>query len=228
MPLLALFDVDGTLFLTHDPLSSEAMIATLREVYPVTPPDDAVERVDHAGQTAKRIARNVLRAEALDTDAIDEHLDEWCGRFAARYVELLERADPNWHAAPGAHEALERLQQAGLRLALLTGNPEPMARARMARLGLERFFPRGQGAFGCDREKRAALITLARERAGDWPADQTVEIGDTPRDAETAHTAHVRSIVVPSERTPMPSAADAVCESLAEAANRLLAWNGTS
>ena len=226
MALLALLDVDGTLLLTPDPLSSEALIATVREVYGVSPPDDAVEHVDHEGQTSKRIARLVLEAQGLDTQRIDGRLDEWCERFAARYVELLEARSPaGWEAAPGAKDALERLQQAGLRLALLTGNPEPMARARMARLGLLRFFPRGQGAFGCDREERAALITLARERAGDWPAERTVEIGDTPRDAETAHTARVRSIVVPSERTPTPAAADAVCGSLRDAADVLLAWN---
>ena len=76
--------------------------------------------------------------------------------------------------------------------------------------------------------ERSALITLARERAGGWPPGQTAEIGDTPRDAETAHTAGVRSIVVPSERTPKPAAADAVCGSLADAAGLLLAWNGRS
>ena len=33
--------------------------------------------------------------------------------------------------------------------ALLTGNPEAVARARMKRLGLDTFFPDGEGAFGC-------------------------------------------------------------------------------
>ena len=44
-PLLALFDVDGTLLLTHDPLSSEALLPTLRQVYRVEAPADAVERL---------------------------------------------------------------------------------------------------------------------------------------------------------------------------------------
>ena len=73
-PLLALFDVDGTLLLTHDPLSSQALLPSLRELYPVDPPEDAVERRDHAGQTSLRIAREVLRAEGLADDAIDERL----------------------------------------------------------------------------------------------------------------------------------------------------------
>jgi phosphoglycolate phosphatase len=195
--LLALFDVDGTLFLTDDPLSSQALLVTLRELYPVAPPGDAVERIDHEAQTAKRIARLVLRAEGLADEAIDSQLDDWCGRFAERYVELLAGADTSaWEAAPGASECLERLAAAGIRLALLTGNPEPMARARMKRLGLERFFPPGQGAFGCQAESRVHLIDLARDRAGDWPADATVELGDTRRDEESARAAGIRAIHV--------------------------------
>lgn len=215
--LLALFDVDGTLLLTHDPLSSRALLETLRERYPVDPPDDAVEHVDHAGQTAKRIARLVLQAQGLPDFAIDQGLDEWCEAFGARYVELLAGADMSgWRIAPTAEDALDRLAQGGVRLALLTGNPEPMARARMLLLGLDRFFPRGQGAFGCDAEERPALIDLARECAGGWPAARTVEVGDTLRDSETARAAGVRSIVVPSSHIG----------DLAQAAETILAWNG--
>jgi phosphoglycolate phosphatase len=215
MPLLALFDVDGTLFLTHDSLSSEALLASLRELYPADPPDDAVERIDHDGQTAKRIARLVLRAEGLGDAEIDRSLDEWCAAFGARYVELLSPADTSgWEVAPGAAGALERLEDAGIRLALLTGNPEPVARARMQRLGLERFFAEGQGGFGCDAEERGELIAVARERAGGWPAGRTVEIGDTARDVETARAAGIRPIAV---RSP---------PDLAEVADLLLAWNG--
>ena len=75
-------------------------------------------------------------------------LAAWCPRFVARYCELLAAADTSgWQAAPNAAASLGRLAEAGHRLALLTGNPEPMARARMERLGLARFFPPGQGAF---------------------------------------------------------------------------------
>ena len=228
MALLALFDIDGTLFLTHDPLSSKALLGSLRELFPVDPADDAVERVDHAGQTAKRIARLVLCGEGLDGSAIEPTLDEWCTRFGTAYVELLEHADTHrWEAAPGASDALERLERARLRLALLTGNPEPMARARLVRLGLERFFPAGQGAFGCDGEERGALIELARRRAGNWPAERTVEVGDTQRDVETARAAGARAIAVRSRRAgaTFPEA-DAVCDDLAQVSDQLLAWSG--
>jgi phosphoglycolate phosphatase len=226
MVLLALFDVDGTLLLDDDPIAGEAFLGALRDCYPVDPPPDAVLRTDHPGQTAPRIARLVLRNEGLADAAIDEHLAEWCRRFAARYVTLLAGADTDWHAPAGAAESLSRLTEAGVRLALLTGNPEPMARARMQRLGLDQFFPEGQGAFGCDAEERVELLAISRARAGDWPAAQTAEIGDTPRDVETAHAAGVWSVAVRSSRSRANlSAADAVCDDLEAVADVLVAWN---
>jgi haloacid dehalogenase-like hydrolase len=140
--LLALFDLDGTLFLTHDPLSGRALVATLEEIYGVEVPADAPANVEHCGLSSKRIARNVLRAAGVPDPTIDERLDEWCAAFAERYLELLAGADTSgWRVRPGAAEGLARLQAEGVRLALVTGNPEPMARARLKRLGLERFFP---------------------------------------------------------------------------------------
>jgi len=200
MRLLVLFDVDGTLFLTVDPLAGRALRETLEERFDVRLPADAIEHVDHAGQTSLRIARLVL--EAAGTTGVDrDDLAAWCPRFAERYLELLAEADTSgWRPAPNAHSALERLKAAGHRLALLTGNPEPVARARMERLGLDSFFPDGQGAFGCEAESREKLIGLARARAGDWPAKATVEIGDTRRDADSAQAAGIRSLGVAHSR----------------------------
>jgi phosphoglycolate phosphatase-like HAD superfamily hydrolase len=196
-PLLALFDIDGTLFLTHDALAGLALRDTLAEQYGIGLPTNAIDRVDHAGQTSLRIGRLVLLAAGVEEP---EGLRDWCGRFADRYVELLAEADTSeWRAAPQAEHALERLEAAGAHVALLTGNPEAMARARMDRLGLSRFFEPGQGAFGCESESRVELIALARARAGGWPAQNTVEVGDTERDATTSAEAGIRSIVVGRE-----------------------------
>jgi len=201
-PLLVLFDVDGTLFLTHDPLAGRALRETLSERFRVELPEDALERVDHEGQTSLRIGRLVLRDAGLDAP----ELGPWCAEFAKRYLELLSDVDTSdWQAASGAEESLARLQAAGQRLALLTGNPEPVARARLERLGLGRFFPAGQGAYGCEAESRAELIALARARAGDWPADRTVEVGDTAVDVSSARDAGIRSLRV-GPGTPLTNA----------------------
>ena len=228
MPLLVLFDVDGTLFLTHNALSGQALRETLEAHFGVDLPEDAIERIPHPGQTSLKIARLVLHDAGLDDDAVEAGLRDWCPEFAARYLELLGHADTStWEAGPGAAAAFSRLQAAGLRLALWTGNPEPMARARMKLLGLDAYFPVGQGAFGCDSESRSELLDLARDRAGGWPAAETVAVGDTARDVEAARATGIRSIALRLEGSDdgFPGA-DAVCDGLDEVTSRLLAWAG--
>jgi phosphoglycolate phosphatase len=199
--LLALFDLDGTLFLTHDPLSGRALVETLEESFAAPVDPSAPANVEHRGLTAKRIARNVLHAAGVADAAIDDRLDRWCRGYAARYLALLAEADTSgWTTREGAAAGLARLRAAGVRLALVTGNPEPVARARLERLALSPFFPPGGGAFGCEAEDRETLLALARARAGDWPPDATVEIGDTPEDVATAKASGVRSIAVSSPR----------------------------
>ncbi len=70
----------------------------------------------------------------------------------------------------------------------------------MARAGIGRYFPAGQGGFGSDDEDRAALPAIARRRAGKngtpYPRDRTLVIGDTPRDIACAHADDVRCIAV--------------------------------
>jgi phosphoglycolate phosphatase len=157
-------------------------------------PEDAIGQVDHPGQTAQRISRLVLEAAGVDHEQIDAGLSRWCERVSDRYLALLAASDTSyWRAAPGAAETLDELSQRA-RIALMTGNPEPIARARMERLGLSAYFPDGQGAFGCDAENRVDLIRIGRERAGDVPTDDTWTVGDTPRDVEGAHAAGVRCV----------------------------------
>ena len=38
-------------------------------------------------------------------------------------------------------------------------------------------------------ESRVDLFDLARERAGNWPRERTVAVGDTPLDVSSAHAA---------------------------------------
>jgi phosphoglycolate phosphatase-like HAD superfamily hydrolase len=83
---------------------------------------------------------------------------------------------------------------------LVTGNYEPVARLKLLRAGVGRWFASGQGAFGSDSEDRAALPALARRRAGrvgsPYPRQDTIVIGDTPRDIACAQADGVRSFAV--------------------------------
>src|SRR5207248_1358585 len=100
MPLLVLFDVDGTLFLTNDALAGQALRETLEARFGVHLPEDAVERVPHPGQTSLKIARFVLNDAGLDDQTIGAGLTDWCPEFAAHYLELLRDAEAiRWEAA---------------------------------------------------------------------------------------------------------------------------------
>jgi phosphoglycolate phosphatase len=185
---LVLFDVDGTLLLTHDEVYVEANRLALTEVYGSAP-----EGADVPGDTATAHTRRALAAAGFLAAQIDAGLPRWCETFSAHYLRLLEEADTSdWQLGPGAHEALAALD----RPALLTGNPPAVAHARIERLGLATYFPPGQGAFGCEREQRTELFALARERAGDWPAERTVAVGDTPLDVSSAHAAGCHCVAV--------------------------------
>jgi phosphoglycolate phosphatase len=162
--------------------------------------------------------RLLLRSLGLTEAAIDDGLRRWCGAHAKRYLELLaSRPTDHWQAAPRAAEILTELSR-DHRLALLTGNPESMARARMDRLGLGLFFPEGQGAFGCDAEDRTELIGIARRRAGGWPMERTVLVGDTPKDIAGAHAAGITAFAVTTGRFGRDELGDAehVLDALAE------------
>jgi len=183
---LALFDVDGTLLLSDDQTANRALI----DVLDPSLPEDAVSKLDHRGRTALWIAKQLLGREP-DAD--------WCARYEARYAELLGDTS-GWRSPDGAVETLRALEHRGIQLALLTGNPERIARLRLGRLGLARFFPQGQGAFGCESDDRAELLRRALERAR-VRAPDAVEIGDTPRDESSAGELGVRSIRVDELRS---------------------------
>jgi phosphoglycolate phosphatase len=212
---LVLFDVDGTLLLTHDEVYVEASRIAMDEVFGL----DA-EGPDVPGDTAPAHVRRALRVAGVTDAQIEAGLPRWCAVFSGEYVRLLGEADTShWILAPNAHEALAAVEQP----ALLTGNPPAVAYARMERLGLGRFFAIGQGAFGCEREHRVELFHLARSRAGEWPSERTVAVGDTPLDVSSAHAAGCRCIGVTtgSFAGEMLSDADIVIADLGELASSL-------
>src|SRR5439155_722997 len=99
--LLVLFDVDGTLLLTHDEVYVEANRLALTEVY-----GDAPEGPDVPGDTATAHTRRALTDAGFSTEQIDAGLGRWCETFAAQYVRLLAAADTShWQLGAGAHAA---------------------------------------------------------------------------------------------------------------------------
>ncbi|MFY9578436.1 MAG: HAD hydrolase-like protein, partial [Gaiellaceae bacterium] len=166
----------------------------------------APEGPDVPGDTALAHTRRALQGAGFGDDEIDAGLNRWCAIFSNRYEQLLRDADTShWGTPQDAAHTLARVEHR----ALLTGNPEAVARARLRRLDLDQLFPDNQGAFGCEREDRVELFALARDRAGGWPAGRTVAVGDTPLDIRSAHNAGARCVAVTTGAYDREELADA-------------------
>jgi phosphoglycolate phosphatase len=153
--------------------------------------------LEYAGRTDAAILRDLLRLAGVEDSVIDARAAEVLAAAVARY-EVICPDDLTGFVAPGVPEVLDALaaQPERFRQAMLTGNFEPIGRLKIGRAGLGGYFEPGQGAFGSDSVARAELPAIARRRAGDWPRDRTVVIGDTPRDIACARADDVRVIAV--------------------------------
>lgn len=163
-----------------------------------------------AGRTDLSIARELL----LDAGISDEEIDARSAELQAATVAAYERLCPpdlSARLAPGMAELLEALSARpdAFRLSLLTGNLEAVARRKLAAAGVARYFEAGQGAFGSDAESRDELPPIARARAGGWPRERTVVIGDTPRDIACARADRLRVAAVATGPYPLEALADA-------------------
>jgi phosphoglycolate phosphatase-like HAD superfamily hydrolase len=205
-PTLLLFDIDGTLLLRASTEHREALHDGIREVYGVG--DPASVHVDAGGRTDLEIARLILLGLGVTARRIDEGLRDL--RIASAEA-FARRCPPDLSAtvAPGMAALLERLgARPDVKLSLVTGNLEPIARLKLKAAGLGHWFPRGQGGFGSDHEDRTELPAIARERASDGsrphPPERTIVIGDTPRDIACARADGSRVIAI----TTGPCSAD--------------------
>jgi phosphoglycolate phosphatase-like HAD superfamily hydrolase len=150
--------------------------------------------VEVAGRTDAAIARDLLRGAGVP----DARIDARAAEVAAAVAEAYAPPDLSHTVAPGIADTLAALaaDPETYRLALLTGNLEPIAHRKLAAAGIGHYFPRGQGGFGSDAEERGRLPAIARARAGGWARERTVVIGDTPRDIACARVDRVRVIAV--------------------------------
>jgi phosphoglycolate phosphatase-like HAD superfamily hydrolase len=167
-------------------------------------------QVEAAGRTDAAIARDLLRRAGIADATIDARAEEVAAAAVAAYEELCP-ADLSAYVAPGVSEALDVLaaEPDRYRLALVTGNLEPVARRKLASAGIGHHFERGQGGFGSDSEHRGELPAVARARAGGWARERTVVIGDTPRDIACARADGVRVIAVATGPFSAEALADA-------------------
>jgi phosphoglycolate phosphatase len=177
--------------------------------------------VEVAGRTDAAIMRDLVALAGVGADAFDARWPEVRDVAVAAYEELCPD-DLRDRVASGVPELLQALaaRPDEFRLSLVTGNLEAIARLKLGRAGIGGYFEAGQGGFGSDHASRAELPAIARARAGDWPRERTVVIGDTPRDIACARADEVRVAAVATGPFAVEALADA--DAVADDARALL------
>jgi phosphoglycolate phosphatase len=199
---LLIFDLDGTLIDSRLDLANSVNAARAH----LGLPSLQNERVySYVGDGAPALIRR-----AMGDDASVQDVDAALEFFLSHYREhALE------HTAlyPGVREAVERLSQAGKKLAVLTNKPVKISRTIINGLGLgDKFFQvYGGNSFEFKKPNPIGVEALINE-AG-IARDRTMTVGDSSVDISTARNAGIMSCGVTYGFQP---------ETLAEAAPDLL------
>lgn len=191
---LVLFDIDGTL-LTATQVSKLALVDALGEVYGLRGP---LPDYDFSGKTDPQIAKDVMLLSGMPEAAVLQELPRCLEVYRGHLLGRLQ--PPDVRAKPGVHALVEALSaDSRVRLALLTGNLEPCARAKLQPLDLNRYFP--FGAYSSDSADRyelpAVAVARAREVTGhEFKGKRIVIVGDSIHDVRCGQALGVRAVAV--------------------------------
>jgi phosphoglycolate phosphatase-like HAD superfamily hydrolase len=199
-PTLLLFDIDGTLVGRASTAHAEALHLALKEVHGVDAGAAARASLSPAGRTDGEIARALLLGAGISARQIDEHTGDVRAACCAAYARLCPPDLSDKVLAQVPELLADLAARDDVRLSLVTGNYEPVARLKLGRAGIGHHFPVRQGGFGSDAEDRAMLPGIARKRAGHdgiaFARERTIVIGDTPRDIACARADGIRCLAV--------------------------------
>jgi len=194
MTKLLLFDIDGTLILTHG-AGSRSMTRAFQQLFAVA---DAFHGVKMAGKTDPLIFREAARNHGIHLTPEKE------AQFREHYFGLLEKEirvpDPEKRTMPGIKPLLSSLlDEKELFIGLLTGNWKQGAYLKLDHFGLWSFF--SLGAFSDDHAIRKELVPIARSRyeqltQTSLSMEDIVVIGDTPLDIACAKDNGAKAIAV--------------------------------
>jgi phosphoglycolate phosphatase len=195
MPLIVLFDIDGTLVLTGG-AGRRAMTLAFHDLFGIP---DAFAHVAMAGRTDAWVFSQAVAAHAQAAAA--QALAEFRDRYLEHLAVELDRPAPGKEVMPGVRPLLDELAgRPDVYLGLVTGNFEQGARLKLEHFDLWRYFR--TGAFGDIAHDRTELVqdALARIQAQGGPEASrrpvVVVVGDTPFDVACAVATGARSIAV--------------------------------
>jgi len=178
---LVIFDLDGTLIDSSRDLANS--VNATRGHLGLSPIEhDTV--YSYVGNGAP-----VLIRKALGPDYTDEAVERALEYFLAYY-----RAHMLDHTAlyPGLREILDRFQDAGIRMAVLTNKPVRFSQAIIDGLGLAAHFGRVYGGNSLEQKKPHPMGIEKLMNEFGAGREKTLMVGDSAVDVQTARNAHVR------------------------------------
>jgi phosphoglycolate phosphatase len=179
---LLIFDLDGTLI---DSRLDLAHAANAARGHMGMPPIENERVYSYVGNGAPVLIRRVLGAEASEAQ-VQEALEFFLEYYRDHMLDCTV-------LYPGVKESLDRLRDAGVRMAVLTNKPVRISRAILDGLGVGGHFRQvyGGNSFEFKKPHPVGVEKLIAE-CGATP-DTTMMVGDSSVDMETARNAHVKS-----------------------------------
>src|SRR4051794_11024380 len=179
---LLIFDLDGTLIDSKLDLA-HAVNATRAHVS--MPPLEHERVYSYVGNGAPVLIRRALGEQASEAE-VQEALEFFLEYYHEHYLDYTV-------LYPGVRESLDRLRDAGKRMAVLTNKPVRMSQAIVDGLGVGGHFFQvyGGNSFDFKKPNPIGVQTLIRETG--IPVSRALMIGDSSVDIHTAKQAGIAS-----------------------------------
>lgn len=176
-----LFDIDGTLLNSRDPVHYHAFHNAMRKIYGC---ERRIEEVQVQGSTDIRIMRDVTRLAGIAEEDFRAKLPKLTAEICAE-VERNE-AEMKPELCPAILELLQQLHGSGKLLGVASGNLEPIGWAKLRAAGVRDYFD--FGSFSDRNETRVEIFRWGAQKVRETlgPAARLCFVGDTPADVMAA------------------------------------------
>lgn len=164
-----------------------------------------VHVADVSGRTEPEIMRETLKLH--DTEAADELTQRFVAALIAGCESAKQELAEQGRALPGASQTLARLaEESAIHQSVLSGNFRAVARIKLEVFGLLRYLDLDGGAYGDDSPHRPTLVGIAQARAAQrlthaFTADNTILIGDTPKDIAAGLDGGAKTLAIASGKS---------------------------
>jgi phosphoglycolate phosphatase len=210
-----LFDLDGTLLDTASDIARALNLAFGEYDLAPLPVADVSRMIGRGSpmliESATR-ARNRAFSEGEKAAILE--------RFFHHYGALEERDESDAQPYAGVREALRRLHDAQIRIAVVTNKHHRFASALLQRLNLMQWVGAVVGGDTCERRKPDPQPLLFACQALGLSPSQVLMVGDSINDVTAARAAGIPVVCVPygynEGRDPRTLACDAMIETLAD------------